>query len=94
MTHAVDEVSPNVAVMPSTRSLNRHSCAGGSPPAPDCCGAGCVDCHCGNGGVHANEGDGCDGWGIFGCRSKGSATPGEEFFTKTVKSALFAEALN
>ncbi|TNN72943.1 hypothetical protein EYF80_016872 [Liparis tanakae] len=52
MTHAVSLIDE---VMPRTRSLDLHSCAGGSPLAPDCCGAGCVDCHYESGGVHGHE---------------------------------------
>lgn len=78
MTHAEDGVSPVDIVTQSKRSLNLHSCAGGSPPAPNCHGAGCVDCHYGNGGVHGDEGYESDGWGVLGWCSKGSATPEDE----------------
>ncbi len=61
------------------RSLNLHSCAGGSPLAPGCCSAGCVDCHYGNGGVHGGGGDGSDGWGVLCWCSKESATPEDDF---------------
>lgn len=83
MTHAVDEVSLIDVVR--MRNLNLHSCASGSPLVPNCCAAGCVDCHCGNGGVHGDEGDGNDGWGILGWCSKGSATPEDEFTKQKFK---------
>ena len=80
MTHAVDEVSRVDIVTQWTRSLNLHSCAGGFPLAPDCRDAGCVDCHYGNGGVHGDEGDVSDDWGVLLWCSKGSATPGDESY--------------
>lgn len=89
MTHAVSLIDE---VMLRTRSLNLHSCAGGSPLAPDCCGAGCVDCHYESGGVHGDEGDGCDGWSILGCCSKGSATPEDQFISTNVdKERLYLQ---
>lgn len=80
MTHVVDEASVIDAVM-QRRSLNLHSSAGGSPLAPDCLGACCVDCHYGSGDGHGDEVDGSDSWGVLGWCSKGSGTP-EDDFTK------------
>lgn len=88
MTHAVDKASPTDVVTPRT-SLNLHSCAGGSPLAPGHCSAGCVDCHYGNGGVHGDEGDDeFDGWGVLDQRSKGSATPEDNFIKQRFRQTL------
>lgn len=85
MTHAVDEAPLIAVVTLRRRSLNLHSYAGGSLLGPGYCDAGCVDCHCGSGGVHGDEGDGNDGWGILGRHSKGSAKPVDDFIKKKVK---------
>lgn len=81
MTHVVHEVSLIDAVTLRRRSLNLHSCAGGSLQAPGCCSVGCDDCHCGNGDVRVDEDDGNDGWLVRGLCSKAFATP-EDIFMK------------
>ena len=71
------------------RSLDLHSCAGGSPQAPSCCGVECVDCHCGNGGARGDgEGDGNDGWGVLGWCSKGSVTPENDDIMPLLRAEL------
>lgn len=50
--------------------------------APNCHGAGCVDCRYGNGGVHGGEVDGSDGWAVLDCCSKGSAAPEDDVFVQ------------
>lgn len=84
MTHVVPLID---VVMLRRRSLNLHSCAGGSPLVPGCCGAGCVDCHYGNGDVHGDEDDGNGGWGALGWHSRGSATPDDNFIGKGLDTA-------
>lgn len=82
MTHVVDEASLIAVATLRKRSLNLHSCAGGSLLGLGCCDAGCVDCHYGNDGVHGDEGDGNDGWGVLGWYSKGSAEPKDDFIKR------------
>lgn len=84
MTHVVDEVSP-IGVATQRRSSSLHNCADGSPLVPDCRGSGCVDCRCGNGGVHGDEVDEWDGWGVLGWCSMGSATPEDDFIEQKFK---------
>lgn len=84
MTHVEDGVSPFDIVMQTKMSLGLHSCAGGFLLAPNCHGAGCADCHCGNGGVHGDGGYWSDGWGVLGWSSKGSATPEDDVITETL----------
>lgn len=43
--------------------------------APSCHGAGCVDCHYGNGGVHGGVVYWSGDWSALDCCSKGSAAP-------------------
>lgn len=93
MTHVVDEVSLIDVVTQRTRSLNLHSCAGGSPLAPDRLGAGCVDCHYGNGGVRGDEGDGSDGLGVLGWWSRESETPGEKLRKKADEALNYSNAV-
>lgn len=90
MTHVEDRVSPFDIVTRRKRSLGLHSCAGGSPPAPSCHGAGCADCHCGNGGAHGDGSYWSDGWGVLGWRSKGSATPEVDVITETLSQRQMA----
>lgn len=56
--------APPVGVLtPRRRSLNHHSCAGGSPLVLGCCDACCADCRYGNGGDRGGEIGGSDlGW--------------------------------
>lgn len=83
-----DKVSP-VDEVTLRRSLNLHSCAGGSPLVPGCRSAGCVDCHYGNGGVHADEEDGeRDGWGVLGRCSRVSAAPARDFIKQRLRQTL------
>lgn len=79
MTHVADVALLNDVVVLRRRSLNLHSCAGGSHPAPGCCSTGYVDCHYGNGGVRDDEGDVSDCWGDLGQSSRSFATPVEDF---------------
>lgn len=79
MTHGADMVLLNDVVVLRRRSLNLHSCAGGSRLAPGRCSTGYVDCHYGNGGVRDDEGDESDGWGDLGQYSRWFATPVEDF---------------
>lgn len=79
MTHAEDVALLNDVAVLRRRSLNLHSCAGGSPLPPGCCSAGYVDCHYGNGGVHDDKGDESDGWGVPCQCSRGFAKPVADF---------------
>lgn len=48
-------------------------------PGPGCYDAGCAGCRYGNGGVHGDEGDGDESWGVLGWCPRCYATSENNF---------------